>query len=250
MPKPKRNVNYDTRENVWHRDLVEEFIKNNPIPESWGPNITFRHHHVERCVTAAIDPKKIKGGDLNVEDGNGYTFFQLFSKEPDYFLALLNFTRDKVSSFHQIKKVATLLIDQCDQLPRSHDGKLASDYEIAIFCASQPSLGLKVLHPSVVGKARNYLAQQDAARREAAYTLLKAQGAELKQMAINAYPEEKETPAFKRWFKRKRKKGPVTFDVFWEYCMTELIQMEKLNRQFLGKGSATTAPKQKNKPSH
>ena len=202
MPRPKKHAGYKVRNDDWHQTVLFEFVKDNPIPKSWGHSVRGRYDAAQWLVTAAIDPSFVADAGLE------RYCFSLFLKEPDYALALLTFARNKAASLHQIEKVATLLIDQAEQLPRTRSGKPATDKEIADFFEKQPDLKLKGLHPSVIGKARNLLAQQEKEREKTDSEIQSAYEAQY-DCAADAYQKMTQTPEFRRWYGEMQRKEQV-----------------------------------------
>jgi len=213
MPRPKSHNDYeDTNtlepgEALWHCDLLDEFIKKNPIPMTWGATAKSRYDWALWMVSFAADTSlldKAYPDDHQLQTYYKTQIFARFAKEPDYFLALLSFTRKKIPAFSQIDKVAALLLEFQDPLPKTRAGELATDKEIANFFGNQPNLKLIGLHPSVIGKARKVLARRSEERAKGQL----ARSAETEdeyRRALLRYSEMLQTPEFKNWYNRKRK---------------------------------------------
>ncbi|MEA3189040.1 MAG: hypothetical protein QOD99_2870 [Chthoniobacter sp.] len=213
MPRPKKNKGFQEGKRLWHWDILFTFIEDHPIPESWGRSSFERCENAVWLVRIAISPCELTEiPDAQLQEVFARRFTRLFIKAPAYFLALVSFAREKVASFAQIEKVATLLLDQFHHLPRMRDGQLSSDKEIAAFFEQQRVGGLDGLHPSIIGKARDLLSRREK-RRSQKYDAMNAEYQAERRNAVEAYKAMITTPEFRAWYRKlqaeERKLTPI-----------------------------------------
>jgi len=162
MPKPKKHTGFHVNLGFWCRDVLDEFIKDYPLPRVWGGNSMIRYAAACALVEMAVTPEALAtpkayidiNTDLRVEIDRHVRFADLFARAPSYFLSLLVFVREKVEDQSQLEKIAMQL-----RMNRSLLDHGASDKEIAR--ALEEKLRIFSIHPSMIGKARKLLAERD-----------------------------------------------------------------------------------------
>jgi len=127
MARPPANPNCTEIWYPWFWDILNEFTETHPIPKSWGGDTYHGYETAGWLMKLAVDLKA--GCDSHGHDADLFEEFSyplsgtlsegsilgswtallihLFFREPDYFLALLAFTRFKFSSLFTVKTVTT-----------------------------------------------------------------------------------------------------------------------------------------------
>lgn len=167
MPRKKSNSKVELHPGFWCDCVVDDFVKQtigNALPESWGGNVTQRYGSAVFVAWVSVVPAELElaqgASKAGSEPGceRQIAFSRLFTLAPDYFVALVRYVRERRAEIAQIASVATALHFEGHNLLYSDDGSLRTDKEVAAVLEGRSDRKLAGLHPSVIGKARRYIA--------------------------------------------------------------------------------------------
>ena len=59
MPKPKKNTHFRRGQGHWREDILRNFIKSHPLPETWGNTLNHRYNAALWLVRLVTNPEQL-----------------------------------------------------------------------------------------------------------------------------------------------------------------------------------------------